>query len=112
MGGDVRRVMVEVLRWLKDKERPTGGDHKVGANPFAAMPSDHFGSAAMTAILLGELDPRLGAAGWSYALLLAFALLYLGEHYLTDMIAGLALTVAVNRARVPLERLASAVFGR
>jgi hypothetical protein len=37
----------------------------MGANPFAAMPSDHFASAAMTAILLAEQNPTLGALGWS-----------------------------------------------
>jgi membrane-associated phospholipid phosphatase len=69
------------------------------------MPSDHFASAAMTAILLGEIDPRLGAAAWAYALLLGFALVYLGEHYVIDLAAGLVLALAVNRAREPLAAL-------
>jgi hypothetical protein len=73
MGGEVRRVMSEVARWIKGEPNPTEGDHELGANPFAAMPSDHFASAAMTAIILAELDPRLGAFGWCYALLLAVA---------------------------------------
>jgi hypothetical protein len=37
-------------------------------------------------------------------------LLYLGEHYLTDELAGLALALAVNRAKHPLERFAEAVL--
>ena len=32
-----------------------------------------------------------GAAGWAYALTLGFALVYLGEHYVIDLIAGAAL---------------------
>jgi membrane-associated phospholipid phosphatase len=105
MDGEVRRVMAEVASWVKGERNPTEGDHELGANPFAAMPSDHFASAVMTAILLTERDRRLGAYGWSYALALAFTLVYLGEHYVTDLIAGLALALAVNRAGRPLETL-------
>ena len=63
-----------------------------------------------------------GAAGWGYALTLGFALVYLGEHYLTDLLAGAALVgcgargeplaepavVAVNGVLQRLERVASA----
>jgi membrane-associated phospholipid phosphatase len=110
MEGDVRRVMAEVAAWLKREPNPTEGDHEMGANPFAAMPSDHFASAAMTAILLSEQGRELGAAGWCYALGLGFALVYLGEHYVTDELAGLALALAVGQARRPLERLAKVVL--
>jgi membrane-associated phospholipid phosphatase len=111
MDGDVRRVMAEVAAWLKGEPDPTGGDHEMGANPFAAMPSDHFASAAMTAILLSEHHRRqLGTLGWCYALGLGFALVYLGEHYISDELAGLALALAVNRARRPLGRLANTVL--
>src|SRR6185312_13425119 len=54
MNGDVHRVMSEVARWLKREPDPTEGDHELGANPFGAMPSDHFASAAMTGMLLTE----------------------------------------------------------
>jgi membrane-associated phospholipid phosphatase len=106
MDGDVRRVMVEVSKWLKREPNPTQGDHELGANPFAAMPSDHVASAAMTAICIGQESPLLGAIAWSYAITLAFALLYLGEHYLTDELAGLMLALAVNQAAKPIERIA------
>jgi hypothetical protein len=52
--------MTEVAQWLKREPNPTEGDHEFAANVFAAMPSDHFGSAAMTAMLLGEEDRLLG----------------------------------------------------
>jgi membrane-associated phospholipid phosphatase len=110
MDGEIRRVMSEVADWVKREPNPTEGDHEMGANPFAAMPSDHFASAAMTAILLGDADPRLGALGWAYALGLAFALVYLGEHYVGDLLAGLALALAVDASRVPLARAAEAVL--
>jgi membrane-associated phospholipid phosphatase len=110
MNGDVRRVMVEVARSLKGKSHPSEGNHETGANPFAAMPSDHFASAAMTAILLTEIDPVLGGLGWAYALLLGFSLVYLGEHYVTDLLAGQLLALAVNAGGKPLERGADAFW--
>ena len=61
------------------------------------MPSLHFATSLMAALLLTELDPRAGAAGWVYAGTLGFALVYLGEHYVTDLIAGAALVEAVRR---------------
>ena len=107
MNGEVRRVMSEVASWVKREPNPTEGDHEIGANPFAAMPSDHFASAAMTAILLAERDARLGVLGYCYAATLGFALVYLGEHYVTDLLAGAALALAVNQAKRPLELLAN-----
>lgn len=65
-------------------------------NPWAAMPSLHFGASVLAAMLLTETDRRAGAVGWSYALGLGFALVYLGEHYVIDLIAGLGLVVAVR----------------
>jgi membrane-associated phospholipid phosphatase len=111
LDGDVRRVMCEVASWLKREPNPTEGDHEIGANPFAAMPSDHFASAAMTALLLAEQDSLLGALGWTYAFVLAFSLVYLGEHYVSDVLVGLALAITVNRVRRPLERFADCVLG-
>jgi hypothetical protein len=35
--------------------------------------------------------------GWTYALTLGFALVYLGEHYVIDLVAGLALAEGVRR---------------
>lgn len=110
LDGEVRRVMSEVASWIKREPNPTEGDHELGANPFAAMPSDHFASATMTALLLCEQGPLLGALGCGYALLLGFALLYLGEHHVADLIAGGALALTVNQTRGPWERLASAVL--
>jgi hypothetical protein len=35
--------------------------------------------------------------GWAYAGTLGFALVYLGEHYVVDLLAGLALEEAIRR---------------
>jgi membrane-associated phospholipid phosphatase len=69
----------------------------LGGNPWAAMPSLHFATSTMAAIALTEAGPIEGAVGWSYALTLGFALVYLGEHYVTDLVAGAGLVALVRR---------------
>ena len=75
----VRRLMVE-----------TASTSGVGARrgftacwwePLAAMPSLHFATSSMAAVLLSETGAAPGAVGVAYAGLLGFALVYLGEHY-------------------------------
>jgi membrane-associated phospholipid phosphatase len=73
----------------------------LGGNPLAAMPSLHFASSLMAARLLSEVDPVAGVIGWTYAATLGLALVYLGEHYAADVIAGGILAEAVNRSARP-----------
>ena len=81
----------------------------VDGNPWAAMPSLHFGASVLAAMLLSEADPRAGAVGWTYALGLGFALVYLGEHYVIDLIAGLGLVAFVRLAEPLAEPLSMAI---
>ena len=85
----------------------------LGGNPLAAMPSLHFATSVMAAHLLAETGPVAGAIGWAYASTLGLALVYLGEHYVTDLAAGLALTEGIRRAtpaaRPLLMRVSAAV---
>jgi hypothetical protein len=69
----------------------------LGGNPLAAMPSLHFATSVMAAHVLGDAGRLQGALGWTYALTLGFALVYLGEHYVVDLLAGLALAQCVRR---------------
>ena len=96
----VRRVMVDVGERVWGDAWPHLYD-SLGGNPWAAMPSLHFGSSVMAALLLRETGAVAGALGWAYALTLGFALVYLGEHYVTDLAAGAAL-VAVVRTGEPV----------
>jgi membrane-associated phospholipid phosphatase len=92
----VRRMMVEYgeLFW-GDR---WGSLYSVfGGNPLAAMPSLHFATSVMAALLLAEAGPVSGALGVGYAATLGVALVYLGEHYVVDLIGGAALTAAVRR---------------
>jgi hypothetical protein len=92
----VRRMMVEYGEaFWRDGWGPLYS--VFGGNPLAAMPSLHFATSVMAALLLAEVGPLAGALGWSYAATLGFALVYLGEHYVADLAAGAALTAAVRR---------------
>jgi membrane-associated phospholipid phosphatase len=92
-----RRIMVEVgeRRWGRLWPGLYGF---LGGNPLAAMPSLHFGTSVMAAHVLDEVGTVPGALGWAYASTLGFALVYLGEHYVIDLLAGLALAESVRVA--------------
>jgi membrane-associated phospholipid phosphatase len=105
---EVRRIMVEVGEKEWGKAWPVLYD-TLGGNPWAAMPSLHFATSLMAALLLAETGPAQGAAGLAYAGALGFALVYLGEHYLVDLLAGAALVIAVRRGERYVEPVAQAV---
>lgn len=103
-GEEVRRIMVEVgeSTWGAAWETMYG---TLGGNPWAAMPSLHFATAVTAALSLAEAGPLEGALGWGYAATLGFGLVYLGEHYLTDLLAGALLVAAVRRGEALAEPL-------
>jgi membrane-associated phospholipid phosphatase len=108
---DVRRIMVEVGEetWKSAWPAMYGA---LGGNPWAAMPSLHFATSVTAAISLAETGRAAGAAGWAYALTLGFALVYLGEHYVTDLAAGAGLVAAVRRGESLAEPAVLAVNRR
>jgi membrane-associated phospholipid phosphatase len=107
---EVRRVMVEVgeetwgSAWPKMYET-------LGGNPWAAMPSLHFATSVTAALSLSEAGKVEGALGWGYAGTLGFALVYLGEHYVTDLLAGALLVALVRRGEPLAEPLVHSVNG-
>ncbi len=101
----VRRMMIEYGEQFWG-ERWGALYDVLGGNPLAAMPSLHFATSLMGAHLLSEVGPVAGAVGWTYASLLGLALVYLGEHYAVDLLAGATLAEAI-RAAAP--RVAPAV---
>jgi membrane-associated phospholipid phosphatase len=100
----IRRIMVEVGEPVWGRAWPRMYE-SLGGNPWAAMPSLHFGTSVLAAILLSETGPFAGAAGWAYAGTLGFALVYLGEHYVVDLLAGAALVAGVRYAEPRLKPL-------
>jgi membrane-associated phospholipid phosphatase len=109
----VRRMMLEEgQRFWKDNWASLYD--ALAGNPYAAMPSLHFGTSVMAARLLADAGPVPGAVGAAYAATLGTALVYLGEHYVVDLIAGAVLAEGVRAAgpRVaPAMRRVSGVFG-
>jgi membrane-associated phospholipid phosphatase len=110
----VRRMMAEYGEqfWRDD----WGPLYSVfGGNPLAAMPSLHFATSVMAARLLSDAGPVAGALGWAYTGMLGFSLVYIGEHYVIDLIGGLALAEAVRRhghRAAPLLSRVSRAIGR
>jgi membrane-associated phospholipid phosphatase len=65
------------------------GDSVAGPNDVAAMPSLHFAVICIVAFYLA-MRLRYGVVlGVCYMLAMGFALVYLGEHYVSDILVGL-----------------------
>jgi len=109
-GEEVRRIMVEVGEptWGRAWERMYDA---LGGNPWAAMPSLHFATSLAAALSLSEAGKVEGALGWGYAGTLGFGLVYLGEHYVTDLVAGALLVAAVRKGEPLAEPLVRGVNG-
>jgi PAP2 superfamily len=72
---------------------------KDGPNPVAAMPSLHEAFAVLAAIMIaGRLRSRLRYLLALYPVAMGFTLVYTGEHYVLDLVVGLAYAVGVHYA--------------
>lgn len=112
---DARRITVDVSKRLPMVPEQNEDDDYHQGNPWASTPSQHAASAAMLAAIASEIDGRVGSAAWAYAAALGLALIYLGEHYLVDVLGGAALAAAIHRAepiaQLPARRLAGTLDG-
>jgi membrane-associated phospholipid phosphatase len=97
----VRRIMTEAGEAVWGRAWGPLYDSLSG-NQLAAMPSLHFGTSVMAAHVLSDVGRVPGALGWTYAATLGFALVYLGEHYVVDLLAGFALAEGVRGAATPM----------
>ena len=70
------------------------GQEQFGTNPVAAMPSVHMAATVVVALSLWRLWRPLAVLGAIYAVVMGFALIYFGEHYVIDVLAGVLLAVA------------------
>ena len=67
-------------------------------NPVAAMPSLHAALPMVAALIVWQTFGRVaGVFAGLYVLTVAFALVYLGEHYIIDIVAGVLLAILVFR---------------
>jgi hypothetical protein len=77
--------------------------HLFDDNPVAAVPSLHAAYSLLVVLIVWRMWPRLMPLAAVYALAMQFCVVYLGEHYVSDLIAGdvlaLAAWWAVGRSR-------------
>lgn len=100
--GHIPRVFTVISGVLRgwDAETYAYGLRVGGTNPVAAMPSLHAGIACVFAIGMWRLHGWAGVIGWMYAIAMCLTLVYGGEHYVVDVLAGAA--VAIGAWRVAL----------
>jgi membrane-associated phospholipid phosphatase len=84
---EVYRVIVEVTADAETRAREIGYS-VASANLVGAMPSLHMAITLVVALAAAQHGRVLAAGGALYAAAMAFALVYLGEHYAVDLIAG------------------------
>jgi membrane-associated phospholipid phosphatase len=66
-----------------------------GPNPVASVPSIHMALTFLVLLAVRDIAPRLTWPLVGYNLAMAFSLVYLGEHYVFDLLVGvLVATVA------------------
>jgi hypothetical protein len=87
----VDRIIIRLLTAISPAL--TEGGYQASANDVAAMPSLHLGLTVLAMVALADLDPRTRWTGWIYSLLMLFSITYLGEHYVVDGVAGVALAL-------------------
>jgi len=92
------------------------GNMLAGGNDVAAMPSLHMATAWLVALGLSRTGAAAGALGLLYAAGMGFALVYLGEHYVADLLGGILIASlcwwAAPRALSRLLRQRSPALGR
>jgi len=82
----------------------------VNPNGFAAWPSLHVGYPFLTFLVLRRAFGRIGWLAFAYTLLVAFSVMYTGDHWIIDCVGGMAFAYisfyAVTHARVAQRWLA------
>lgn len=78
---------------------------QLASNPVAAMPSLHTAFAlTITLFLLRRFHSRLRWLLMAYPAVMALSLVYLGEHYVVDVAAGIIYAVVVDQVVGRVER--------
>jgi len=65
--------------------------HGAEATTLDAFPSGHTALSVLPAVLATRRFPRLALFFWAWALAVVFATVYIGVHYVSDVVAGLLL---------------------
>lgn len=102
--------VVKVSDWVLGQANVDGYTTEVARmNPVAAMPSLHFAMTVIAAAGLAAFGRSVLIGAIAYAVVMGFALVYMGEHWMVDLAGGVLLAaLAWWGAKV----LASALNGR
>jgi membrane-associated phospholipid phosphatase len=96
--GDIQAPVVRVLPEITAQLAGNTYDaaaRAVGQNDVAAMPSLHTALTTMVALILASYGRRWRYLGIAYVAMMGTALVYLGEHYVIDEIAGVAMSLGI-----------------
>lgn len=93
----VYRIMRDVMLSVTP-ENYVVGMRAVGENDAAAMPSLHTALTVLIALAAARAGRIAGMLAWCYAAAMGIALVYLGEHYVIDIVAGAATALLVWKA--------------
>jgi len=90
---EVYRIGPELLNLIQPGAYERGYQ-VVGVNDVAAFPSYHTAQTTLMAAAMWWYTPRLRALGVLYVVSMCFALTYMGEHYVSDELAGIGVAAA------------------
>lgn len=110
----VHRVVLEAIQAVQPNAYHQGYE-AVGPNDVASMPSFHVAETTLVVLALSQFGSAAKVVGAAYVGLMALALVYLGEHYVIDAIAGLLLAgIAWRLAKIkvvaPITNAAETIF--
>lgn len=103
----VLAVLVLAIKFLIRRRRPEGDWGAIYRNTDPhSFPSGHAARTAMLAVLAFAFGPVwLGCLFIAWALLVSLARVWMGVHYLSDILAGILLGVLFALATLPLAPL-------
>jgi membrane-associated phospholipid phosphatase len=110
-GPEMARVMLTLTQQV-DPNAYENAARAVGANDVGAMPSLHTGLTVLIALTLAQCGRKWRVAGMTYAFMMGLALVYLGEHYVIDAVAGAAVALGVWKVSASWNRLPSITRNR
>jgi hypothetical protein len=91
---NVNRILNETFMSFRDPIYLPTVYQKLGVNMVAAVPSLHAAYPLLTALFVGEKVPKLLPLMAIYVLAVWIAIVYLGEHYVFDIVTAVVYTVA------------------
>jgi hypothetical protein len=99
---EVGRVLREVAVSIDPAAYQRGA--VLDGNPVAAMPSLHMGLAWLVWLTVRPIGRAWSVAGMGYVAAIVWATVYGGEHYVVDLLAGMACAWAAWRLSAPTVR--------